>query len=157
MEIQNPGMLPFGMTMDDLRSGVSKIRNRVLARVFRELGLMEEWGTGYRRVMEACQSDGYPPPEWQELSSAFRVTFYPHPDVTLAPDVDVPVNVPVNERQRWFLNQLGAGNKVQAADVAVRWGVAEKTAKRDIAALKKHGIIEFVGPPKTGSYRIRET
>jgi ATP-dependent DNA helicase RecG len=42
MEVQNPGMLPFGMTMDDFRSGVSKIRNRVIARVFRELGLMEE-------------------------------------------------------------------------------------------------------------------
>ncbi|RLB92362.1 MAG: hypothetical protein DRH50_09805, partial [Deltaproteobacteria bacterium] len=38
-----------GSTLD-FRSGVSKIRNRVIARVFRELGLMEEWGTGYRRV-----------------------------------------------------------------------------------------------------------
>jgi Fic family protein len=47
--------------------------------------------------------------------------------------------------------------KVKAADVAARWNVTEKTAKRDISALKKHGIIEFVSPPKTGSYRIRET
>ena len=132
-----------------------------MARVFRELGLMEEWGTGYRRVMESCQGDGYPVPEWQELGSAFRVTFYPHPDITLAADVpvpvNVPVNVPINKRQQWFLNQLGAGRKVKAADVAARWNVAEKTAKRDIAALRKHRIIEFVGPPKTGHYRIRET
>ena len=54
MEIQNPGMLPFGMTMEDFKDGVSKVRNRVIARVFRELGLMEEWGSGYRRVMAAC-------------------------------------------------------------------------------------------------------
>jgi ATP-dependent DNA helicase RecG len=47
MEIQNPGMLPFGMTMEDFTNGVSKVRNRVIARVFRELGLMEEWGGGY--------------------------------------------------------------------------------------------------------------
>ena len=63
MKIQNPGMLPFGMTMEDFRSGVSKVRNRVIARVFRELGLMEEWGSGYRRVLEACQKGGYPDPE----------------------------------------------------------------------------------------------
>jgi predicted HTH transcriptional regulator len=30
---------------------------------------MEEWGTGYRRVTEACRVGGYPAPEWQELGS----------------------------------------------------------------------------------------
>ena len=58
MEIQNPGMLPFGMTMENLKAGVSKIRNRVIARVFREMGLMEEWGSGYKRVIHACQQRG---------------------------------------------------------------------------------------------------
>ena len=60
MEIQNPGMLPFGMTIEDLKAGVSKIRNRVIARVCREMGLMEEWGSGYERVIDACRSGGYP-------------------------------------------------------------------------------------------------
>jgi len=81
MEIQNPGMLPFGMTMEDLKAGVSKIRNRVIARVFREMGLMEEWGSGYKRVIHACQSGGYPEPDWEELGTAFRVIFHPHPAV----------------------------------------------------------------------------
>ncbi|RLC13892.1 MAG: hypothetical protein DRH93_21375 [Deltaproteobacteria bacterium] len=44
LEIQSPGILPFGMTLDDFKSGVSRIRNRVLARTFKELGIMEEWG-----------------------------------------------------------------------------------------------------------------
>lgn len=156
MEIQNPGMLPFGMTMEDFMNGVSKVRNRVIARVFRELGLMEEWGSGYRRVMAACQSGGYPAPDWRELGSAFRVTFYPHPEITALSETYVPVNVPVNERQQWFLNQLGEGKKVKIADLAHRWNVAEKTAKRDIAALKKQRVIEFVGPPKTGKYRLKD-
>jgi len=43
MEIQNPGMLPFGMTMEEFMDGVSKVRNRVIVRVFREPGLVEEW------------------------------------------------------------------------------------------------------------------
>jgi predicted HTH transcriptional regulator len=30
------------MTIDDFKAGLSRIRNRVIARVFRELGLMEE-------------------------------------------------------------------------------------------------------------------
>jgi len=150
MEIQNPGMLPFGMTMEDFANGVSKVRNRVIARVFRELGLMEEWGSGYRRVLAACRDIGYPDPDWQELGSAFRVTFYP------LSESNVPVNVPVNERQQWFLNQLDAGESVRGTDLANHWNVTEKTAKRDIADLKKQGIIEFVGSPKTGSYSLKE-
>lgn len=54
MEIQSPGTLPLGMTIDDFKAGLSRIRNRVIARVFRELGLMEEWGSGYRRVADSC-------------------------------------------------------------------------------------------------------
>lgn len=59
MEIQNPGMLPFGTTMDDFKAGVSKIRNCVIACVLRELGLMKEWGSGYMRVLEALSVNLY--------------------------------------------------------------------------------------------------
>ena len=48
------------------------------------------------------------------------------------------------------------GKRVKAADFARHWNVALKTAKRDIAALKEQGIIEFVGLPKTGIYRLMQ-
>lgn len=83
LELQNPGMLPFGFTLDDLKAGVSRVRNRVIARVFSELNLMEEWGSGYKRVIEACYEGGYPEPEWQELGTSVRVIFYPHPTTIL--------------------------------------------------------------------------
>jgi predicted DNA-binding transcriptional regulator YafY len=54
------------------------------------------------------------------------------------------------------MNQLEAGESVRGTDLAHHWNVTEKTAKRDIADLKKQGIIEFVGSPKTGSYRLKE-
>ena len=63
LEIQSPGMFPFGFTMEDLKAGVSRIRNRVIARVFHELLLMEEWGSGYKRIIDACKDAGYPEPK----------------------------------------------------------------------------------------------
>jgi len=81
MEIQNPGLLPFKMTIDDFKAGVSKIRNRVIARVFRELKLIEQRGSGYQRISTACDTGGYPHPEWEEVGVTLRVTFYPHPEV----------------------------------------------------------------------------
>ncbi len=77
LEIQNPGMFPFGFTFEDLKSGVSRIRNKAIVRVFHELQLMEEWGSGYKRIIESCEKGGYPDPKWEELGTNIRVTFYP--------------------------------------------------------------------------------
>ena len=62
LEVENPGLLPFGLTLEDLPRGVSKVRNRVLGRVFRELGLVEQWGSGAQRMIAACREAGLPAP-----------------------------------------------------------------------------------------------
>src|SRR3990167_1562257 len=80
LEIQNPGIMPSGMSIEQFKAGVSRIRNPVIARVFSELGLVEEWGSGYKRIKEACQQGGYPEPQWEELGNVLRVTFFPHPE-----------------------------------------------------------------------------
>ena len=77
--------------------------------------------------------------------------FYSHPDTDYL-DADVPAN----ERQQWFLNQLKAGGNIKSTDLASHWNGAEKTVKRDIAYLTKQGIIEFIGPTKTGAYYLKE-
>jgi hypothetical protein len=57
-------------------------------------------------------------------------------------------------RQRWYLEALSAGKEIRANDIRRRWSVSEKTARRDIGTLKKRGVIEFVGPPRAGRYRL---
>lgn len=47
LEIQNPGIMPPGMSIEQFKAGVSRIRNPVIASVFKELKLIEEWGSGY--------------------------------------------------------------------------------------------------------------
>ena len=56
IEIENPGLLPFGLTIEDIRQGVSKLRNRVIGRVFHELHLIEQWGSGIQRMTAACEA-----------------------------------------------------------------------------------------------------
>jgi hypothetical protein len=57
------------------------------------------------------------------------------------------------ERQAWFLEALRDGQHVGAADITDRWKVSEKTARRDIAALKERGLVKFVGARRSGRYR----
>ena len=74
LEIENPGLLPFGLTIEDIQKGISKLRNRVLGRVFQELGLIEHWGSGIQRMTAACHDRGLDAPRFEEIGTHFRVT-----------------------------------------------------------------------------------
>jgi len=71
LEIENPGLLPLGMTVEDLPQGVSKLRNRIIARVFKEIGLVEHWGSGIQRMRAACLDAGLPEPCFEEVGMRF--------------------------------------------------------------------------------------
>lgn len=75
IEVENPGGLPPGLTIEDIRRGVSKLRNRVIGRVFHELKLIEQWGSGVQRMFTVCRAAGLPEPDLEEIGSGFRVTF----------------------------------------------------------------------------------
>ena len=67
---------PFGLTLDAALSGVSRLRNRVIGRVFRELKLIEQWGSGIGRMIAACKESGLHPPRFEEIGTSFRVTLF---------------------------------------------------------------------------------
>jgi predicted HTH transcriptional regulator len=76
IEIENPGILLPGLTVEDMLQGVSKLRNRVIARVFRELDLIEQWGSGVSRMFKEAEALGLPEPEVVEVG--MRVRFIVH-------------------------------------------------------------------------------
>lgn len=76
IEIENPGLLLFGLTIEDLLGHISKIRNRVIAKTFFKLGLIEQWGSGIGRIISECEKSGLQPPKFEELATHFRVTIY---------------------------------------------------------------------------------
>ncbi|WP_434987124.1 ATP-binding protein [Vreelandella zhaodongensis] len=62
LNIVSLGDLPNGLTLNEALKGRSEIRNKVLARVFKELGYIEQWGSGMSRIRELCQQAGNPEP-----------------------------------------------------------------------------------------------
>lgn len=74
LTVESPGLLPFGLIVDDLRQGISRLRNRVIGRVFHQLGLIEQWGSSIQRMTAACLDAGLAAPELEEVGLRFRVT-----------------------------------------------------------------------------------
>jgi ATP-dependent DNA helicase RecG len=56
VEVVSPGGLPNGLTVEDVLNGRSELRNKIIARVFKELGYVETWGSGIKRITGICKS-----------------------------------------------------------------------------------------------------
>ncbi len=76
IEVENPGILLPGMTLEDMMQGVSRLRNRVIARVFRELNLIEQWGSGIPRIFQEAKKLHLPRPDIIEVGMRVRVIIY---------------------------------------------------------------------------------
>lgn len=68
--------------------------------------------------------------------------------------INVPDQIELNERQRWFLAQVAGGGRCSAAGISAAWDVSLKTARRDIGFLQKAQLLEYVGSRRKGGYRI---
>lgn len=78
VEFFNPGLLPDEITIDDLLNNNYKStpRNKVIADFFKDLGLIEKYGSGIRRVMKLCEEEGRPLPQIVQISNGVNVTFF---------------------------------------------------------------------------------
>ena len=76
LEIISPGNLPNTLTIDQIYSGRSEIRNRVLARFFKELDFIEKWGSGINRIKKLCSEKGLKEPSIKETGDSISLIFY---------------------------------------------------------------------------------
>ncbi len=135
LEVENPGLLPFGLTIDDLPLGVSKLRNRVVGRVFHELGLIEQWGSGIQRMTAACGEAGLAPPRFEEVATRFRVTMFtervgrPSLDKTDQTIIDL-----LSDREGRMTNEI-------AASV----GLTTRATRTRLARLVGTGLLRAIG------------
>jgi predicted HTH transcriptional regulator len=75
LEIQNPGGLLPGLTLEQvLAGGESRRRNPVIAEVLRQMGKMTTVGRGLALIRQAMAELGSPPPEFTSDTQHFRVT-----------------------------------------------------------------------------------
>ena len=76
LEITSPGGLLSGVTLERMKEGYSKIRNRALAHAFSYMNLIEAWGSGIPKLMDAMREYGLREPEFIDMGIGFRVNLY---------------------------------------------------------------------------------
>lgn len=76
LEITSPGGLLPGVTIEKMREGYSKIRNKALAHAFLYMNMIEEWGSGIPKLMKEMHEYGLQEPEFVDMEIGFRVNLY---------------------------------------------------------------------------------
>jgi ATP-dependent DNA helicase RecG len=144
MEITNPGPLPLGLSLETALSGVSQLRNKVLGRVFRELRLIEQWGSGLNRMNKICLQHGLTPPKFEELDLFFRVTLYPKMAKTI---LQQPWYTPIFEHIQKY-------GKISALEADKIWKVTRKTANQRLKQLCKEGLLIEISKGPFDPYKV---
>jgi predicted HTH transcriptional regulator len=135
LEIENPGLLPFGLTLDDLTHGISKLRNRVIGRVFHELGLIEQWGSGIQRMTAACREAGLADPRFEEIATRFRVSIF-----------TAPVGEPsVDPTDQAILDALSDGSGRSTSEIAILIDRTPRATRTRLARLVGSGLLREIG------------
>ena len=165
IEVENPGILLPGMTIEDMKQGVSKIRNPVIARVFRELDLIEQWGSGIPQIFAAAQRMKLPEPQIMEIG--MRIRFI----VPLAEALSAlrsqhgtrsgaQTGAQSGAQSKELLEAL-VGGPLSSAELIAVLGLKSKTGafKRSIRELLEQELIEYTIPDKPKSrlqkYRLK--
>jgi len=147
LEVWNPGLLPEGLSIEDLkRPHVSRPRNKLIAHAFFLIKYIEQWGTGTIRMMEACRTADFSEPEFAEMSGSFVVSFH-----KLRFTKEYLEKLGLTERQRRAVEYVRAKEKITNREYVDLTGVSRPTATRDLTELVKKGILKQHGHGK-GSY-----
>ena len=135
LEVDNPGLLPFGLTVADLPLGVSKVRNRVIGRVFHELGLVEQWGSGIQRMIAACRDAGLAAPMLEEIGIRFRVTLR----------TAQLKSATLDETDRAIVTLLRAPGGLATRQIADKIGLTPRATRTHLAAVVAIGLVREIG------------
>jgi len=75
VEITSPGKLMPSIDFTQMETRQSDIRNRIIAPVFRKLGIIDQWGNGFKLITDDLKD--YPEIEfrWHETGLQFQVQF----------------------------------------------------------------------------------
>lgn len=150
LEVWNPGSLPPGLSVADLRRiHESRPRNKLIARVFFLARYIEQFGTGTRRMIEDCLSSGLPEPRFESRSDTFRVVF--HKSISVEERF---AGLGLSPRQLKAMAHVVEQERISPKEYARLTTTTGVTAKRDLTDLVEKGVLERHGATRNIWYGL---
>ena len=132
-------------------------------------GFVEYWGSGIKRITDACKEYGSPIPEIVNEAGGVAVKCKASDsylkamngenntkNVTTNVTTNVTINVTIKltETEKKILQIITNNPNVTQKEIAEELNVTTMTVKRNIKKLKEKGIIDRVGANKNGYWKV---
>ena len=152
IEITSPGHLPNHLDTEQIRFGLSNLRNPTLASHAFHLLPYRGLGTGIPRAVAAWQQVQLLDDQRSHQFKAIiqRPGHQPEQDAGVNEGVNEGVSEGVSALQHLIAQQPG----LRAPALARALGTAPKNIERWLRQLRQAGMVEFRGAPKTGGYHL---
>ena len=170
LEVTSPGGLYNGLTYEEVMNGHSKIRNKAIANIFSQMGLVEAWGSGIKRIFNAAKEYGLPEPKFQEFDNMFRVELFRNNSMTgaekeagessekvrreVGEGSEIIRSYELSDTQKKIVNLLLYDRQLSAAKIAEQLGMGSRSIEKNIKKLKELGILIRHGSPKNGYWEV---
>ena len=158
LQIWSPGLLPPEINIKKLLSENRSIpRNKILAQIFYNINLIENWGTGFHRIIHSCLQNGWQKPLFEEKAGAFVVTFFRKKlkegiNGGLKEGINGRLKEGINGGLNLLLNTIKENPGKRTNELAKLLKISERTIEKWIKKLKQQEKIAFKGSKKTGGY-----
>lgn len=152
LEVTSPGMLDNEITIEKMKTGLSKIRNRGIAAAFAYLNVIEAWGSGIPKMFREAKEYGLREPELIDMNSDFRVNLYRKTAVVNQNGVIRPTTNDTNDTNALML--IRENPAITQQELRERMQVSLTTVKRLMAALQKEGRIKRKGSSRKGTWLV---
>jgi len=155
LTVTSHGGLPEGFDKEDFFNCISKPRNRVLMRIFKDVGMVEQLGSGMSRILNAYNESifGFTP--------NFLIVTFPFAEGFSLPNGNESGNESGNEKYSKNIEAiLGAIRKnpeITLDAVASETGISKRTVSREMKKMQENGIIRRVGSARSGQWEITKT
>lgn len=149
IEFVSVGGLPDGIELADIMLGLSVCRNPKLAAVFYRLELIEAYGTGMPKIMNAYAGSGLEP-KVEVTANAFKITL---------PNRNAESNASAANAGKSYetriLEFVKTNGQAVRSDIDALLGVSQATSSRILKQMLNSGLIYQEGKGRTTRYKVK--
>src|SRR6056297_2194480 len=152
VNVVSPGGFPSTITQEDILEGRSEIRNKVIARIFKELNYIEQWGSGIRRIKSSCKDRGLKEPEILEKGDFVDVSLYR--EVALKKVTTLKENSYTNH-QKSIINYLNENeNRISTKEASNILGISDRATRTVLSSMVEMNILIRIDKGPQTHYKL---
>ncbi len=158
VEITSAGGLPQELSEEEFLEGVTAPRNKELIRVFKDIELIENIGSGVLRILDAYDKSCFKFMEhFLRVSFKYRENPFNYENITPnngAINGVINYTKNINSNEQTVLDFIIKNPNISQKEISEKSKIPYRTVQRLVASLKSKKLIERFGSNKTGYWKI---